>query len=842
MRTFNMNVNCMPVEIIGFGGENDVTEVICDFGAWAEEFGQGAISLAVRRPSDIDPHLAVLTVDGTAAHWMITDVETSYKGHGEAQWIYTVGEKVKKSAVFGFRVERSLNSDTVDLPEAYQTWFDDLVALGADIHEVAEKVYEATGHYPKIENGYWYLWDVTNETWVNTGQKAQGEEGAPGVGVASTVLNSDYTLTITLTDGTSYTTPSIRGATGNGIASTVLNSDYTLTITFTDGTSYTTPSIRGAQGVPGQDYVITSADYDEIAGRVDTMIAGERQQALDDIDDAKDDAVANVADEGTTQVGLVTEEGTTQVGLVNAKGQEVIESIPSDYSELSADVSELKADLPNKADIIVNSASGAIASFSDGANYPVKQTVFTMNPVQDLHGQDYPYPAGGGKNKIVPLTTVKTFNGVTATCSSETETIILTGTATSSGGRTTALTPIITLPAGTYYFSASAGRVASYVLNKADNTFISGANGRIVLEEETSVYVGINVTNGTTYNETVKIQLEEGSSATAWSPYRNICSILGHTEVDAHRTGNNLWNPDADFPMLDVYYQNGTIARCRGIKLKLPVGTYTFSATKIGVAAYIYINTINSDGSLALFNYWTTNAAAYTLTMTLTEGQYFIVYDAQALSASTAVRFNNYNLQIELGSTASTYEVFNGQSVTYQLGQTVYAGSLTINEDGTGTIVSDMASVDLGTLTWGMIATADSGIYRAYTDSLTSVVKKFPNNVKSTAICSVYKTITIDQSYLRWTGISIGTTGRISAYDKNYNQSDSASAFKTSVTGQQLVYELATPVTINLTEQEVIETLKGQNNVWCNTGDTEVTYRADTKLYIDNKIATLLSV
>lgn len=369
MKTFNMSVNCMPVEIIGFGGENDVTEVICDFSAWAEEFGQGAISLAVRRPADIDPYLAVLTVDGTAAHWMITDVETSYKGVGEAQWIYTVGEQVKKSAVFGFCVERSLNSATVELPEAYQTWFDNLVALGADIHEVAEKVYEATGHYPKIENGYWYLWDVTNETWVNTGQQAQGEEGAPGVGVASTVLNADYTLTITLTDGTSYTTPSIRGATGNGIASTVLNSDYTLTITFTDGTSYTTPSIRGAQGIPGQDYVITSADYDEIAGRVDTMIAGERQAALDDIDAAKTDAISDitaegttqkglVTSEGTTQKGLVTAEGTTQVGLVTAKGQEVIQSIPSDYSELSDDVSELKSDFTQLTNIPVEWTDG----------------------------------------------------------------------------------------------------------------------------------------------------------------------------------------------------------------------------------------------------------------------------------------------------------------------------------------------------------------------------------------------------------------------------------------------------------------------------------------------------
>lgn len=42
------------------------------------------------------------------------------------------------------------------------------------------------------------------------------------------------------------------GATGNGISSVLLNQDYTLTISFTDGTSYTTGSIRGAQGQQGE--------------------------------------------------------------------------------------------------------------------------------------------------------------------------------------------------------------------------------------------------------------------------------------------------------------------------------------------------------------------------------------------------------------------------------------------------------------------------------------------------------------------------------------------------------------------------------------------------------------
>lgn len=135
-------------------------------------------------------------------------------------------------------------------------------------------------------------------------------KGDTGVGIANITTNQDGTLTITMTNGTTYTTPSMKGAKGDkgdtgdtgspgeqgvsivsftparqtetsviytvafsdgitqevsvpkglqgeaglpgrGITSTVMNSNYTLTITYTDGTTYTTQSIRGAQGAQG---------------------------------------------------------------------------------------------------------------------------------------------------------------------------------------------------------------------------------------------------------------------------------------------------------------------------------------------------------------------------------------------------------------------------------------------------------------------------------------------------------------------------------------------------------------------------------------------------------------
>lgn len=141
-------------------------------------------------------------------------------------------------------------------------------------------------------------------------QNIIGISGNPGRGIASIVLNNDYTLTINFTDNTSTTTSSIRG---NGIASiektstvglvdtyTIIDSDggtSTFTITNgnngTDGTTFTPSvnaegviswtndnnkqnpssiSIKGPKGDPGDDYILTAQDKSDIATQVSDAI------------------------------------------------------------------------------------------------------------------------------------------------------------------------------------------------------------------------------------------------------------------------------------------------------------------------------------------------------------------------------------------------------------------------------------------------------------------------------------------------------------------------------------------------------------------------------------------
>ena len=95
-------------------------------------------------------------------------------------------------------------------------------------------------------------------------------------------------ITVTLTDDTRSTFKIINGSkgetgdTGNGLDSVQLNDDYTLTFKMTDGTQYTTQSIRGVAGKDGKDGYTplrgidywTADDIAEIKNYVDEAILG----------------------------------------------------------------------------------------------------------------------------------------------------------------------------------------------------------------------------------------------------------------------------------------------------------------------------------------------------------------------------------------------------------------------------------------------------------------------------------------------------------------------------------------------------------------------------------------
>ena len=70
---------------LGWQGENHVTAVRFDYGAWKEKYGDGALALRVRRPCDEAAHFGVLEQESaTTALWKITPFEIESAGLGVA--------------------------------------------------------------------------------------------------------------------------------------------------------------------------------------------------------------------------------------------------------------------------------------------------------------------------------------------------------------------------------------------------------------------------------------------------------------------------------------------------------------------------------------------------------------------------------------------------------------------------------------------------------------------------------------------------------------------------------------------------------------------------------------
>lgn len=183
----------------------------------------------------------------------------------------------------------------------------------------------------------------------------------------------------------------------------------------------------------------------------------------------------------------------------------------------------------NKADIIIASASGAIASFPDGGAYPVHDLTIGIEPVQSGSGDPSPSnvrPISGwssvglmgmGKNKVDSSSfyVAGPPSGITLTLND--------GTITANGSVASATTFAFyqfTLPAGTYTFSCTRSGISvrllkgySYVLNNV---------GSFTVDDSTQIYrLALYFAGGTVYsNASVSdCQIELGSTATPYAPY-----------------------------------------------------------------------------------------------------------------------------------------------------------------------------------------------------------------------------------------------------------------------------------------------------------------------------------
>lgn len=157
---------------------------------------------------------------------------------------------------------------------------------------------------------------------------------------------------------------------------------------------------------------------------------------------------------------------------------------------------------------------------------------------------------------------------------------------------------------------------------------------------------------------------------------------------------------------------------------------------------------------------------------------------------------------------------------------TVYGGTVDLVS---GLLTVDRVLTTINDLTWSRNNTR--GIFYA---TIPQKVNNRDNSLmcdslpyKGTADSVVHAVQAIGES-----GIASSINTSQSYIYLNHGEITTQVALKEELGNAQITYQLATPQTYQLTPVEV-KTLLGLNNIWADTGDVEVEYRADTKLYIE---------
>lgn len=316
----------------------------------------------------------------------------------------------------------------------------------------------------------------------------------------------------------------------------------------------------------------------------------------------------------------------------------------------------------------VDKASGDIASFEDGAdNVPVRELKLNLEPYQNLNGYDHSWVGGAGVNKYNSkgLNTYAN-NGITVTESNGT--LTLNGTATANAYF---VLNGLTLPQGAYRFAihnASANSNVHFSFQDSSSAYFGDnaldvASKIIAISNHSISTVVLYVANGTTLsNFTVKPQLESGTTATAWTPYENICPIYPSNgkNLFSGTLVNGQIGSNGGYSSSTSRLTNVTASNVLGDFLK--AGTYTISAQAVTSATSLTQCTVlTKDSSLNIIDNFAASWHDLPFTFTLSSDGYICF----TLRPSTGnVTPSNYVAQVEHGSIATIYVPYNAIGIT----------------------------------------------------------------------------------------------------------------------------------------------------------------------------------
>lgn len=476
------------------------------------------------------------------------------------------------------------------------------------------------------------------------------------------------------------------------------------------------------------------------------------------------------------------------------------------------------------------SVSGDIVTFNTPKAAPLKALTVAIDPVQDLHGFDSPWPSGGGKNKF-NVTNVYdgmgyTFSDGVGSCS------IGYGV----GGRVIPYTDGISVTSGTtitisadvYLTSAESGTNKNIAVG-AKSTFASGSYTKNDIQVSAfntwqrisstinapgdTIWIGIQPRMDGYTVQFKNVQIELGSTATTYSPYSNICPISGWDGANVWRCGRNLcsvssWSGhsgiagtlDTPIPPNTTFTMSGLFSR-------------DGAATNGCTILFGFADGTDSGWTSLTVNSGERKSATKTFSKEIVSVKFYASNNGWADSQNYTLTVEDF--QLELGSTATPYTPYTGTTipVTFTEAGTVYGGTWDMVN---GVLMVTHETTLLPSTGWNYYSVSGKNTFNLVINGCKE---------QGTGLCDRYRwtdTIYIatqaDKTFMFYR--QNASTVKISICDNDYTD---ASAFGAAINGAQLVYELATPLTYTLTPAQ-LDTLAGANVVWGDTGAVSLEY------------------
>ncbi|MEE3334035.1 MAG: hypothetical protein VZR54_07145 [Ruminococcus sp.] len=491
----------------------------------------------------------------------------------------------------------------------------------------------------------------------------------------------------------------------------------------------------------------------------------------------------------------------------------------------------------------VKNASGAIASFKDGADdVPIASASFGIVPYQNLNGYSKPWASGCGNNKLNPEKTSAISGAYGLTVTFNNGTVNIKGTSTSSGASV-----YFNILSYEDFSLSNLGYFVQLFNGRGTGSFKSIYGFRTATEK--TIAIGFDFSQNQNIDYTFEVSVSP-VTLSSYEPYSNVCPITPYSQMNITHARKNFIPTLQWFQAGYTYTHRGvtfTVQNDGGIRIQgksesssdmemtalsqqalyVPKNTiYTLSAS--GIVNNVKLITSGAGNNGFPYKEVSTSAPAQSgaVTDATKPFNYLLIRVTETVNELDIVIYP----QLEVGSTATDYSPFvSPEVIGDNFGRSVYGGSRASD----GTLTETMESITFNGSDSENWSAGTVGTYRRTFMSTALKLTTCLDNIK----CDRIEPSNTSENVNR------DMTCRSTSYSSNrfyvfvpltFTEITDLTSFKTWLSNNpvQVCYPPTTPTEYALDPLPEINSYYGDNNIYTDIidGESSVNYRADIDL------------